>query len=752
MKRAEGSGHTVSFSRRLIPAAIAATLCAAAAQAQESAPASQLEEIVVTATKREESLQTVPVAVSVLSGTQLEQTNLNAMESITTHIPSVNFRANASNKDTSLFIRGVGTISTSPGSEPSVSTIVDGVVFGRAGMATLDLMDVARLEVLRGPQGTLFGKNASAGVINIVSKPIADETEGFVDLGWYEDDEIRVRAGISGSLTDSVRGSLNVLSADFPGIVYNSFLGKDAQGYDRQGARGKLEIDATDNLEVVLIADYMQADDTGTRGPWVRPNASQAAAIAPIVAGPENLTVYTNVFERVEDENWGLSAQLDWSVGLGTVTSITAYRKWDNTQYQDIDGTAVVYNQIAQLGDKGIVDYEQFSQELRLASPGGQFFDYVVGLFYYDSKSDEIYRRDRTQCNGTLPNLPNGLTPCAAVTEGYGQAEYGSDLKSWAVFGEGTFNFTDRLRGVAGLRYTSDDLSYYHERFSTFGATDVGGIRKTKALVKGQTDESGVSGRVGLQFDLADSVMVYGTYSRGYKGPAFNPFFNFQSFDESPISKEESDSFEVGLKSMLFDDRLRLNVAVFDTQFTGYQANYADLVEGIIVTRFINAGDVSTNGVEVDFEARVTSNFSLNGAIAYTDATVDKFICPPSATNQCTIPDGTQLPFAPEWKWNLGANYGLDVGDMRLDFGLDYTHQDDTQYDLSTNTTSIQPSWDVINASIALSPQDGHWRVSVVGKNLADESYASNFLSGGTQRGVPRDDETYFGVTARWNF
>ena len=169
----------------------------------------------------------------------------------------------------------------------------------------------------------------------------ADDEE--VEQEAREDDEIRVRAGISGSLTDSVRGSLNVLSADFPGIVYNTFLGKDAQGYDRQGARGKLEIDASDNLEVVLIADYMQADDTGTRGPWVLPNASQAAAIAPIVAGPENRTVYTDVFERVEDENWGLSAQLDWSIGLGTVTSITAYRKWDNTQYQDIDGTAVVY-------------------------------------------------------------------------------------------------------------------------------------------------------------------------------------------------------------------------------------------------------------------------------------------------------------------------------------------------------------------------------------------------------------------------
>ena len=750
MNRADGSGITVSFSRRLIPALVAATLAAAAAQAQEAPLSGQLEEIVVTATKREESLQTVPVAVSVLSGVQLEQTNLNAMETISTHIPSLNFRANASNKDTSLFIRGVGTISTSPGVEPSVSTVVDGVVFGRAGMATLDLMDIARLEVLRGPQGTLFGKNASSGVINIVSRPIAEETQGFVDLGWYDGDEKRLRAGTSGSMSDTVRGSLNLLYGEFPGVVRNVYLDKDVQGYDRQGVRGKLEIAPSDDLDIVLIADYMEASDTGSRGPFTRASAAIAASIAPVEVGPENDEVATNVLERVDDTNYGVSAQIDWTTGSLTLTSITAYRKWENTQYQDIDGTAVVYNQIAQLGDKGIVDYEQFSEELRLASPGGEFFDYVVGVFYYDSQSDEIYRRDRTQCNGTLPNLPNGLTPCAAVTEGYGQAEYGTDLKSWSVFGEGTVNFNEQFRGILGLRYTSDDLSYYHERFSTFAA-DVGGIRATRPLTKGSNDEDGTSGRVGLQYDVTESVMVYGTYSLGYKGPAYNAFFNMRSIDDFAISKEESNSVELGLKSMLLDDRLRLNIALFDTTFEGYQANYPDVVEGVVVTRFINAGDVSTQGVEVDFEARITEDFSLSGAVAYTDAKVDKFLCPQGAT--CPDLDGAQLPFAPEWKANIGANYGMDVGDMRLDFGLDYTYQDDTQYDLSTSTNTIQPAWDIINASIALSGPDGRWRVAVLGKNLADESYATNLLPGAnTQRGVPRDDSSYYGVTARWNF
>ncbi len=740
----------VSFSRRLIPACVAATLAAAAVPAGAQQAVVQLEEIMVTATKREESLQTVPVAVTVVSGAQLEEANLNSMEAITARIPTLNFRANASNKDTSLFIRGVGTISTSPGVEPSVATVVDGVVFGRAGMATLDLMDIARLEVLRGPQGTLFGKNASSGVVNIVSQAAPEELSGTLDLAWYEGDERRARASIGGSLTDTVRASLHLLHGEFDGVQTNTFLGRKVGGYDRSGARAKLEIAPNDDLSVVIIGDYMEARDTGTRGPWVNASTNVRNSIAPNQPGPESRRVATDVLERVEDENSGLSAQIDWTTAIGTLTSITAVRKWENTQFQDIDGTAVVYSQIAQLGDKGIVDYDQFSQEFRLASPTGKFFEYVLGLFYYDSESAEVYRRTRTECNGTLPSLPNGLTPCAATTQGFGEATYGTQLESWSAFGESTLNFSERLRGIVGLRYTSDDLSYRHLRVSTYPA-DVGGIRASRPLTTGSTTESGVSGRVGLQFDATGDVMVYGTASRGYKGPAYNAFFNMRSIDDFAISKETSDSFELGLKSLLLDNRLRLNLAVFNTKFEGYQANYPDTVGGVIVTRFINAGDVTTEGVEVDFEAQVTEGLTVFGALAYTDASVDKFRCPQGAS--CPPLDGATLPFAPEWKANIGVNYAMDVfGDKRVDFGLSYTYQDDTQYDLSVNPLSVQPQWEVIDATIALSGPNDRWRFALLGKNLGDESYSTNLLPGGTQRGVPRDDETYYGVTARWKF
>jgi len=754
MKISRNANTDTHSMRKLVHAAVAMALAASAAQAQNAAPqdGAQLDEITVTATRRAASLQDVPVAVSVLSGAQLEQGNLNSLEAISSRIPTLNFRANASNKDTSLFIRGVGTISTSPGVEPSVATVVDGVVFGRAGMGTLDLMDVERMEVLRGPQGTLFGKNASSGVINIVSKKISDETEAMVDLGWYEGDEKRVRAGVSGSLSDTLRGSLNLIYGEFPGVIRNTFLGEDVGGYDRKGARGKLEFSPSDALDVTLIADWAEADDTGSRGPFTRANAAITAAISPIVVSLENDKVYTNVKERVEDRNYGASAQIDWRLGESTLTSITAYRKWDNTQFQDLDGTNLVYNQITQNADKGIVDNDQVSQELRLASATGGSFDYVAGLFYFKTKTDEVYRRDVTRCNGTLATLPNGLTPCAAPRPDNGVATYGADLESWAVFGEATLNFSDRFRGILGARYTNDDLSYYHGRVSTGGALDLPGVRATRGRVTGSNTETGTSGRAGLQFDLNDAAMAYATYSRGYKGPAYGAFFNMQAFDDIAIAPEESDSYELGLKSTLLDNRLRLNLAVFDIRFDGYQANIADLVGGVVVTRLINAGEVSSKGAEADFEARLTSAFTLSGALAYTDAKVETFRCPPGNAGCLTL-NGARLPFAPEWKAVLGANYKTAVGAMQLDIGADWTYQDDTQMQLQIAPDTIQPAYDVINASIALSDPDGKWRLSLLGRNLADQSYATNILNGpNTQRGVPRDDRRYFGVNLRWNF
>ncbi len=754
----ERQGKLDSYRRCIAPAiasvAALATGLAGAQQAQTEAAkdkdAEHLEKITVTATKRSESLQTVPVAVTVISGELLEQQNINNVSTLTAQTPALNFRANASNKDTSLFIRGVGTISTSPGVEPTVSTVVDGVVFARPGQATLDLMDIERVEVLRGPQGTLFGKNASAGVLNIVTRPLVPSREAFADLSYFEGNERRLRVGASGEVSQGLLGSVTAFVGKYDGNVKNTFLGEDVSGYDRKGVRGKAAFSASRDVTITLIGDYAKADDTGTRGPFVRANAAITAALAPIAIGAENRDVATNVRERVEDTNKGLSAQVDWNAGKLAITSITAWRQWNNVQFQDIDGTGFVVNQIAQLSDRGELESKTLSQELRVASAKGGAFDYVAGLFYMDTETDEIYRRDVVRCNGTLTTLANGLTPCAANLNDNGVATYGTDGKSASVFGEGTFHFSKALRGIFGLRYTRDELAYYHTRVSTAPAA-IPGVQPSRPFTTGSTKEAGVSGRVGPQFDFTSDVMGYVTYSQGYKGPAYNAFFNMTSTADLALDPEKSKGWEAGLKSTFANNRVRVNVAVFDTKYTGYQANYPDLVAGTVVTRFINAGDVSTKGVELDIDAKVTRQLSLSAAVANTRARVDRFNCPVGAT--CPDLTNQPLPSAPDWKGVVRAGYWMQVGAFRVDMATDYSYSSKVQFDLSTSANTIQPAYGIYNASIALSRPGSGWRVALIGKNLGDKSYAAFLLPGAnTQRSVPRDDERYFGVNARLDF
>ena len=754
------------FPGRYLPL-VAAVITAMPAMAQQAADRGQLETVIITATKRVQPLQSTPIAVSVISGGTLEESNLNNLSTITAQIPTVNYRANASNKDSALFIRGVGTISTSPGVEPTVSTVLDGVVTARAGQATLDLVEVDRIEILRGPQGTLFGKNASAGVINIITKAPSKKTEGYLDLAYYQGGETRLRGGISGELSkDVARASLSLMSAKFDGNVTNVFDNSTVNGYDRQGVRARVDLTPSKDLKISLIADHSKATDTTPTGvPYstnvttfptlvVTANPLYAAAVSPVIPSPENRKINSNMKTRVQDINEGVSAQIDYSLPGFQLTSITAYRSWTNTQFQDQDRLSSLSRSFAQTADRGDLDFHQTTQELRIASTGRQFFDYVAGVFYFDGKNDEQYRRDVTRCpTSPAAALPSGILPCTAATTvaDNGVATYGVRAKSKAIFGEGTFNFSPQLRAIAGLRYTADDLSYYHGRVAS--NTGVPGVGATRATVTGATTENALSGRFGPQFEISKDMMVYATYSRGYKGPAYNVFFNMSPTQDNVLAPEKSKSFELGFKSELMDRRVRLNVAAFDTQYDGYQANVPDLVNGAIVTRLINAGKVSTQGVELDLTARITPQLTVNAALANIIARVKEFKCPVGAAASCDI-NGRALPFAPDWKGSLRVKYLQPLsGGLTLDLGADASWQSKTNFDLSQQPDSFQKSYSIINASIALQSTNG-WRLALVGKNLADESYATFIQSSGSNinRYVPRDDKRYFGVSLRYDF
>ncbi|TBV09002.1 TonB-dependent receptor [Phytopseudomonas dryadis] len=694
-----------------------------------------LKAVTVTATRREASLQTVPVAVSVVDGEQLERDNRNNIASIVQRVPTLNYRTAASSKDTSLFVRGVGTISTSPGVEPSVATVIDGVVYGRPGQATLDLMEVERLEVLRGPQGTLFGRNASAGVLNVTSRGIAEQTQGYVDYSHFgKGNENRLRFGLGGALTDTVKASLSTLWADYDGNVRNDYNGDPVNGYGAKGLRGKLQFDPADDLRVTLIGDYSDAESSVPNGVPYRATGSFASAFAPGRASSANRHVQNDYRTHAEDTHKGLSAQLDWSLGAHTLTSISAWRGWDNRQYQDQDRLAGLPQNA--LHDSGQVDYDQFSQELRLASPSGQLLEYVAGVYLFRGESKEGYSRQL---------VTNGNRESA-------WGRFGATNDSYALFGESTLNFTDDWRAIVGLRLTRDELEYDHRRVSTSPLT-LPAMRPSFSS-SGSHSDTGVSGRLGLQHDFSDKVTGYVTYSRGYKGPAYNVYFQMYDLDTEALDPETSGTYEIGLKTSALASRLTANLAVFRSDYDNYQANFYDQVGGSPVTRLINAGSVRTEGAELDLALQATRQLKISAALAYTRARIEDFQCPPAAAASCSI-NGQPLPFSPDWKSYLRADYSIPLENgLDLELGTDYNWQSEVQYSLDQNRDTRQGAYGIWNASVALADYNAGWRVALLARNLTDRSYAPLLSSstGGITRMVPRDDERYFGVQLRKDF
>ena len=751
--------YTSSTSRRLsaLFAGVAVLAVSQAAFAADAAKdATTVDELTVTARFRQESVNTVPIALSVVSGDAMAKRNLNNMEGLAQAVPSIDFRTGGGNKDRTIFVRGVGTITTSPGVEPSVSTVLDGIVLSRPGQSTMDLVDVQRVEVLRGPQGTLFGKNASAGVINIVSKDPTNSPAGYGEASYFSGNEYRVKGGVSGPIIDGkLSGLISAMAARYDGNVTDVLRGSKINGYSRSGARTKFIATPSDNLTVTFGADYIQGKESTPNGVFsstnrvayptgvVTANAGLATLLAGygVTASADNKKAVASIGTLVRDRNAGGFVQLDYKLGDLNLTSITGYRFWKNHQVPDFDNLPVLTSAFPDVRDDGIVDSIQRTQEFRVTSPKGGFFDYVAGFYFMDAETKEIYKRELRRLVG------------ASTLFDSGQANYGIVAKNYALYGEGNFNFTSQLRGLVGFRELRDELSYYHVRTATT-AVALTGIRPFHQS-SGSTSKDGWSGRVGLQYDINDHQMVYVTASRGYKGPAYNAFFNMQAQDEISLKPETSNAYEAGVKGSLFEGKLIGSLAVFDTKFQNYQANFTDTVQGAFVTRLINAGDVSSKGVEGDFTARPVDGLRLGFSFARTDAKVDSFKCPTGSPVSCNI-NGQPLPFAPKWKTHYEAEYTTRFNDdFNLQASTDYSWKSKTQYSLSETPDTVQESYGIWNAGIGLVGTKNGWSARAQVKNINNQHY-SPFVGYGSVAGVvrfvPRDNDRYYGLTLRKDF
>ncbi|HEY6965452.1 MAG TPA: TonB-dependent receptor, partial [Erythrobacter sp.] len=606
-------------------------LSASALAFSAAAPAfAQVEEIIVTAQKVEENVQDVPIAIAAVSGDRLQQAGVISLENISTVVPSVTFRKGTTSANSAIVMRGVGTISFSVAAEPSVSTVVDGVVLSRSGQAFMDLVDLQRLEVLRGPQGTLFGRNASAGLVNIVSKGGTDTLEAEFNADWFEGDEYRLRAALSGPIGENLSARLTGFYGSFDGNITNIFGGKREQvnGYERWGLRGIMDYDDGGNT-VRLIADYYKADDdccvdvTGaSRG------AAQDALLGlpnGVAIGEEQRFINNDLVTRTQDQQWSLTATGDFEVtDTHTLSVVLGYRNWENTENRDGDFLPRAITTAGQLHDFGTVKTEQVSAEIRLASDQTKPFFYQIGAFAWQSdNSQDFTRRGITCTTSTLAALPGGAIPCNTadrVNTLFPFATSRSDVRSnnYALFGQATYQITEQLSLTGGLRYTWDDLEFTHTRAPARNATNgaaVAGpgtnLNPAGGLIanggngtntsRGTTSNGNLSGRAAIQFKPTEDIMLYGSYTRGYKGPAFNVFFNHTAPNNAvPISEELSDSFEIGVKSQFLDNRVQLNVAAFTVEYDGFQANNFIVVNGATISNLTNAGTVKSEGFEAD--------------------------------------------------------------------------------------------------------------------------------------------------------
>ena len=764
--------------RLLLSAALGGMVLAAPVQAAppetESRPVFGDTDIIVTAQKREQNLQDVPVAVSVVSGAQLERANVNSAEQLFQRVPSLTFRKGNTNKDSALSIRGVGTISFSSGVEPSVSTVIDGVVYARTGQQTADFLDVERIEVLRGPQGSLFGKNASAGVINIVTREPGHEFGGYAEASWYQGNEYRIRGSVGGPIADGIRASVTGFWSRYDGNGKNVFNGERVNGYEHMGVRGKVIAEPGDKVKITLIADYAKnsdngfADSVGQVFSSAFNNAVFIPSLAPLTLDKYNKDIDNDLNPYTRDKNSGVSAQIDVDLGAAALTSITAYRHWYNYQQRDgdfrSDSPRYVNSGIAsgdiRSHDRGDLSFDQFTQELRLASTGPQFLEYVAGLYFYKTKEVDFFNRTVTACTAsTLPTV-GGLTPCAAGSSTFvtneGNADFTTELTSYSAFGQATANFTDSFRGILGLRYTHDKVSYDFARTST-SATAFPGVNPGFAS-SGSVSDNGWSGNAGLQYDVNDDVMAYAMFTRGYKGPAINVFFNMLARDTGAIDPETANAFEGGLKTRLFDGRATLNITGFYAKYENYQANFLDLVAGQVVTRLTNAGSVSTRGLEIDFNANVTDDFSLGGGVSYTDARIDKFNCPAGSAVTCADAiNGKPLPFAPKYKGTVTMDWRLPLGidGFNVDLNSSLGYQSRTQFDINQNPNAYQTAYAIWDAGLTLSPENDGFSLSLIVKNITDQNFVVQRIPNGTsfmRQITPRDAQRYFGVSGRVNF
>lgn len=785
------SALAIAFTLSAPALAQQASETATTSEDEATAPAAisevQSTDIVVTAQKRSERLQDIPLAVTAVTGDALANRQVNDTSTLTRAIPSLTFQQGPNPTNTTLRIRGVGTALFGQGVESSVSVVVDGVVQARQAQGFSDLADIERVEVLRGPQGTLFGKNSSAGVISIVTARPSRDFEGRVEGTIAEHGEYRAKGTVSGPLSDTLRARLTGFYNDVPGITYNTTLDRHVNGQKSWGVRGKLEWEPTDNLTLLLSGEYRKTNSDCCIASSIRvDNPIVASLEAPVVASPTNRQVSEDTLTYANSNQKTFSLQADWDLGFATLTSITAYQDYYLKVNQPIDrtdsdpvrfvGTGAAY--ASWNFNQGILDLSQFSQELRLGSNGKSDFTYVAGLYYSHSDVKRPFSRRRAVCS-------TGVVGQVCANPRYQSSSSFAELKtdSIAAFGQAEYRIAGGLSALGGLRVQYEKGTNYGIQLGTLEAGDtlLPGVPTGSGSISDH--DTAITGKAGLKYEFSRNLQAYGTYTRGYKGIGYNMEAATNFADQTTLSPEHVNAYELGLKGRTADGTLSMAVAVFRADYSNLQvqANRSDPVTGVTSFVATNAGKSRSQGVEVEATMRPSRNFSVDASFAYTESTVDidGLNCPlqfqaaapvltgkpinvcyrtaAGATPQQNLRDAT-LPASPKVRISITPRWEQDISDTLAGFvQVGVSFQSKQQFAIEQDPLLVQKAYTLVDASVGIHTTDQRYSLSVFVKNLFDVNYytsvSHNSLLATAARpydltaNYNKDADRYFGAT-----
>lgn len=696
------------------------------AQGQARPSENALEEVVVTAEKRAEGLQNIPIAITALSAATLEKAGIKEVGDLAQLTPSLQFGT----RSTNVFIamRGIGQAGQDIGSQSGVTVSLDGVPLLNHFMMNPAFMDLERVEVLRGPQGTIAGRNATGGAINIYSKGPTNENDGSLSLTAGNRSRLGLKGHVNAAFSDQLSGRLSFQREEAEGWLKNNYIGKRNDDTDVAEVRAQLLFKPTEAFSVRALVDYTKdRSDPGFaqilgRADPARPTVVDLPTYPYPRNDPDNLTFYFNEPNHRDVEDVRATVVATWAISPNlTLTSTTGFIRHDiDLTDLDVDATPANNSRFDLIG----LYAKQVTQEFTLTANLGDRADIVAGGFFMRGDSSEpLYL--------SLPTFKNYLVYLPEET-----------LKSYAAYAQFRYQLTDKLRATVGGRYTTDDKSYQM-------ASSVAGAPR---LNSDSGKFSAFTPRFVLDYTPTDETLIYASVSRGFKSGGFNTLGDV-SLPVNRFNPEYVWNYEAGLKAMMFDRKLRMGLTGFYADYSNLQQTVFRLNEATQVRfpRVENSTAAKIKGVEFEAEATPVRGLRLTGAVTYLDAKFGFFcnndpLYPTAATSPSCVGatrDGQPLPAgavqlrghsltqAPEWQYNASAQYTLAVSDsLNLTGRVDYKWQSRTYFDIYNNAQNAQAAYGLLNGSIEIARQDRAWSLLAWVRNVGDERYISQGSAG----------------------